>query len=145
MKSWIPKVALLAALAVAAFATTASASNAPVRVTFDKTVSNPLTFTFTGTTDGDVPGDLKSQLVSLDRESGPNLHIVFDWTVSAGAHSFVARTSGIWNTKTGSVVMNGTVIEGYLLGAQVHEEGQLIDPATLRFQGSLQLNTGSAG
>ena len=31
------------------------------------------------------------------------------------------------------------VIEGYLLGAQVHEQGRLIDPETLTFEGSLRL------
>ena len=35
--------------------------------------------------------------------------------------------------------MNGRVTEGYMLGAQVHEEGQLIDPASLTFAGFLRL------
>jgi hypothetical protein len=35
--------------------------------------------------------------------------------------------------------MNGAVIEGWLEGARVHEEGQLIDPDTLRFQGAILL------
>src|SRR3954447_18781418 len=144
MKSSISKAALLATLVLTAFAPASSASNAPLRVTFDKQVTDPATFAFAGTTGGDVAGGLVSQLVSLDGQTGPNLHIVFDWNVTAGAQSFVARTSGIWNTKTGSVVMNGTVIDGYLLGAQVHEVGQLVDPAKLRFQGSLQLMPGSA-
>jgi len=145
MKSWILKAALLAALASAVVASTAFGSNAPVRVTFDKHVVDPAAFVFAGTTGGDVSGSLTSKLVSLDASTGPNLHITFDWIVSAGASSFTARTSGIWNTKTGSVVMNGTVIDGYLLGAQVHEEGELLDPATLHFAGSLQLMPGSAG
>jgi hypothetical protein len=41
--------------------------------------------------------------------------------------------------------MNGTVVEGFLEGAQVHEEGQLVDPAALRFQGSIRLMPGTAG
>jgi hypothetical protein len=41
--------------------------------------------------------------------------------------------------------MNGTVVDGYLLGAQVHEEGRLLDPATLHFAGFLRLMPGSAG
>ena len=40
--------------------------------------------------------------------------------------------------------MNGTVVEGYLLGAQVHEEGQLIDADTLRFQGTIQVTAAEA-
>jgi hypothetical protein len=27
--------------------------------------------------------------------------VTFDWTVTAGAKSFTARTDGIWNTETG--------------------------------------------
>jgi hypothetical protein len=145
MKRWIVKAALLAVVAAAVVASGAFGSNAPVLVTFDKHVVDPVAFAFEGTAGGDVTGDLHSQLVSLSASSGPILQIAFDWTVSAGAKSFTARTEGIWNTKTGSVVMNGTVIDGYLLGAQVHEEGQLLDPATLHFAGTLQLMPASAG
>jgi hypothetical protein len=35
--------------------------------------------------------------------------------------------------------MNGRVIKGYLEGARVHEKGQLIDPATLRFGGTIRI------
>ena len=133
-------VGALVAVAVPA----AGASNAPVQVTFDKHVIDPIAFVFAGTTGGDISGSLTSNLVSLDASTGPNLHITFDWKVTAGTKSFTARTDGIWNTKTGSVVMNGTVIDGYLLGAQVHEEGQLVDPTTLEFVGSLRLMPASA-
>jgi hypothetical protein len=40
--------------------------------------------------------------------------------------------------------MDGTVVKGYLEGAQVHEEGQLVDPAILRFQGSIQIMPATA-
>ena len=58
--------------------------------------------------------------------------------------SFVADLAGVLNIETGAVVMNGTVVEGYLLGAQVHEEGQLIDADTLRFQGTIQVTAAEA-
>ena len=35
--------------------------------------------------------------------------------------------------------MNSTVVDGFLQGAQVHEEGQLVDAATLRFEGTIQI------
>jgi hypothetical protein len=38
----------------------------------------------------------------------------------------------------------GTVVEGWLSGAQVHEEGQLVDPATLRFVGEIEIMPASA-
>ena len=138
------RLVLLACTVAAAAVPAANASNAPVLVTFDKHVVDPVAFVFAGTTGGDISGSLTSNLVSLNASTGPNLHITFDWKVTAGTKSFTARTDGIWNTKTGSVVMNGTVIDGYLLGAQVHEEGQLVDPTTLEFVGSIRLMPATA-
>jgi hypothetical protein len=99
----------------------------------------PAAFTFAGTSGGDAPGTLTSQLVSIENVSGRVYHVTFDWIIAAGARSFVARTSGIWNTERGLVTMDGTVTSGYLAGAEVHEQGELIDPQTLRFQGVIQL------
>jgi hypothetical protein len=45
---------------------------------------------------------------------------------------------------TGAVIMNGTVVDGFLQGAQVHEEGQLVDAATLRFEGTIQVMPATA-
>ena len=69
--------------------------------------------------------------------SGQIWHVEFDWIITAGAKSFTAHLSGILDTQTGQVVMNGTVVDGFLQGAQVHEEGQLVDAATLRFEGTI--------
>ena len=104
---------------------------------------------FLGTTSGDVTGSLTS-VGTVDAASGPILHVTFVWTVCegpacSGSHSFTASTSGIWNTNTGPVVMDGRVVDGWLEGAQVHEEGQLLDPATLSFQGFLRLLPNTAG
>jgi hypothetical protein len=41
--------------------------------------------------------------------------------------------------------MNGTVVDGFREGAQVHEEGRLVEPATLRFQGSIRLMHATIG
>ena len=40
--------------------------------------------------------------------------------------------------------MDGTVVDGFLQGAQVHEEGQLVDAATLAFEGSIQVMPSTA-
>jgi hypothetical protein len=129
----------------ALLASTASASNAPLQVDFVKHVVDPVNLIFQGTASGAVTGSLTSRLVSLQGVSGPVYHITFDWIVSAGSQSFTARTTGIWNTSTGDVVMNGEVVSsGYLSGAQVHEEGHLVDPSTLTFAGFLQLMPATA-
>jgi hypothetical protein len=40
--------------------------------------------------------------------------------------------------------MNGTVVDGFLQGAQVHEEGQLVNPGTLAFEGTIQVMPSTA-
>jgi opacity protein-like surface antigen len=129
---------VVATTAIAAGATSAAASNEPVRISFDKSISDPDAFVWTGTVSGDVSGDLTTRLTGLSI-SGPIWEVRFDWIIDAGRQSFVADLSGILNTETGQVVMNGNVVEGWLLGAQVHEAGQLVDPATLRFVGEIQV------
>ena len=144
MKHTLTMLAALAAVAVAALAPTATAAP-PLQVNWSKHLVDPAQFVFEGTTSGDAPGTLTSKLVGPPTGTGGVLHVTFDWIVGSGARSFTARTSGIWNLNTGHVVMNGTVIEGYLNGAQVHEEGQLVDPATLSFEGFLRLMPSTAG
>src|SRR4029079_11497690 len=131
--------------AVGALGASSAGAAAPLQVDWAKQVVDPASFVFEGTTTGAARGQMSSRLVSLDASTGPILHVTFDWTVTSGSRSFTARTSGTWNTGTGRVVMNGRVIEGWLLGAQVHEEGQLVDRAKLGFAGFLRLlpNTAS--
>jgi hypothetical protein len=118
---------------------------APLALTFEKAAVAP--GMWEGTVSGDVNGDLTTVLTGC---TGPNpcsgriWHVEFDWIISAGAESFTARLSGILDTQTGQVVMDGTVVDGFLQGAQVHEEGQLVDAATLRFEGSIRVMPSSA-
>jgi hypothetical protein len=96
--------------------------------------------TWKGTVSGDVTGDLETRLLNL-RVAGPIWHVEFDWIIKSAdqATSFTARLTGTVNTKTGKVVMNGIVIDGYLEGAQVHEEGLLVDAATSKFEGTIRV------
>ena len=119
-----------------------------------------------GTVAGDITGTLQTRMTDL-QVSGPIWHARFEWTITPASafasrpgaprhilnssqttmtsgQSFVADLSGVLNIETGAVVMNGTVVGGYLLGAQVHEEGQLIDADTLRFQGTIQVTAAEA-
>jgi hypothetical protein len=108
----------------------------PLELSFDKTaVSEGF---WQGTVDGDISGTLITVLTDV-QTSDPIWDVRFDWIIIAGDQSFVADLSGTLNNETGAAVMDGTVVEGYLLGAEVHEEGRLVDPATLQFQGSIQL------
>jgi hypothetical protein len=112
-----------------------TAASDPLMISFDKSASGP--GTWSGSVSGDVDGDLTTTLRSVT-ESGVIWQVTFDWVVD-GDVSFTARLSGTLNTLTGHVVMNGRVVEGDYLGAVVHEEGQLVDAATLRFQGLIRI------
>lgn len=133
-------IAVLAAVAMTAFPQAASASASgdmnPIRLQFDK--QGGANGTWNGTVNGDVEGALTTQLLSLE-PAGPILKVSFAWIVDAGNQSFTAVLDGTLNTLTGQVEMDGTIVEGWLAGAQVHEEGQMVDPATGRFQGTIMI------
>jgi hypothetical protein len=133
-------IAILAAFVLAAFPQAASASAAsdlsPIKLQFDK--QGGANGIWNGTVSGDIEGALTTQLLSLE-QVGPILKVSFAWIVNAGDQSFTAVLYGTLNTLTGRVEMDGTVVEGWLAGAQVHEEGQLVDPAAGRFQGTISI------
>jgi hypothetical protein len=96
-----------------------------------------------GTVAGDVEGNLRTVLLNADT-SAPVWRVEFDWIIDAGPQSFTARMSGTLNTKTGAVAMQGKVVEGWMVGAQVQEKGQLVDPETSAFEGTIRLIAPSA-
>ena len=133
-------IAMLAVFALAAFPQAASASASgdlsPVQLQFDK--QGGANGIWNGAVTGDAEGSLTTQLLSL-QPAGPILKVSFAWIVDAGDQSFTAVLYGTLNTLTGQVEMDGTIVQGWLAGAQVHEEGQLIDPTTGRFQGTITI------
>lgn len=92
--------------------------------------------TWEGTVGGDIVGILNTQLLAIEIV-GPVWFVEFDWIVEAGDQSFTARMTGTLNTLTGTVVMTGEVVDGYQLGMQVYEQGQMANSATGRFQGTI--------
>jgi len=137
----VRSLAVLLIGGIAQFSTPLAHADTPVRLTFDKASVGP--GVWEGTVGGDFAGRLRTELVEL-RIAGAIWHVEFDWIITAGSASFVARLTGTLNTRTGRVVMNGTVVDGYLEGARVHEEGQLVDPSTLRFQGEIRIMPATA-
>jgi hypothetical protein len=121
---------------------------APLQLTFAKQSVVPIgSGVWEGTVSGDVDGDLRTVLTGCNGPnpcSGTIWHVEFDWIIDAGAESFTAHLSGVLNNTTGAVVMNGTVVDGFLQGAQVHEEGQLVNPGTLAFEGTIQVMPSTA-
>ena len=137
-RMWL--MAILAVSVLAAFPQAAQASTtrdmSPIRLQFDK--QGGANGIWTGTVTGDMEGALTTQLLALT-SNGPILNVSFAWIVSGGEQNFTAVLHGTLNSLTGQVEMDGTIVEGWLAGAQVHEEGQLIDPATGRFQGMIAI------
>jgi hypothetical protein len=134
--------AIVVALAVAALtvlAPTGSASNSPVLIPFEKHRVGPGHYVGTACDGGTI-----EMQVSNSSVTGNVQH--FDATIWATVpgHSFTAVLRGTFDFSTGKTLLNGTVTEGWLAGAQAHEQGQLVDPDTLTFTGTLQLLPASA-
>jgi hypothetical protein len=120
-------------------------ASSPVNLTFEKAAVAE--GAWEGAVSGDISGDLTTFLTACNGPkpcTGPIWHVEFDWVIDAGSESFTAHLSGVLNNVTGSVVMNGTVVDGFLEGAQVHEEGQLVNAATFGFEGTIRIMPATA-
>jgi hypothetical protein len=143
---WLKVFAPLAVLLLAFGALPSFAQDAAdplsgaVYLTFDK--SAIAEDTWEGTVGGDIVGNLTTQLTDVERV-GPVWFVEFDWIVDAGDQSFSAHLSGTLNTLTGTVVMDGEVVEGYLVGTRVYEQGEQAVAADGRFQGTILLLPGT--
>lgn len=128
-------IALLALLAPAA--ATAQNLNVPLVLSFDKADPDG-DGVWHGNVAGAFSGVLTTSPTAID-DSHPVWKVAFEFMIEAGERSMILALEGILNTNTGAVVMNGVVTDGYLVGARVHEQGQLVDAAASRFQGSIRI------
>ena len=138
-------------------AQTQAKGGANVEVTFTKWVTGfPA---MAGVTGGDVPGTFAGTVLSRDPfDNGTivQLEARYEVTGADPAHSFVAHIEGKQNNPTQKAVLNGTVIAGWLVGAQVQVTFDVIVPATgtscvpeapvnrTCFQGTIRVMPGSA-
>lgn len=131
-------VALAAMLAV--IARPAKASNAPIVVPFEKHYDSSLGH-YVGSAgeggtvamwvyDSSYPGNVQQFTARLE--------------LSLDGRSSTAILEGRFNFSTARVVLNGVVTDGWLKGAQVHEESQLTRLDPLTFAGTIQLMPASA-
>ena len=137
--------------------TQANGGAANVEVTFTKWV--PAFPTLAGVTGGDVPGTFAGAVLSRDPFDNGNivqLEALYEVIGQDATHSFVARIEGTQNSQTRQAVLNGTVIAGWLVGAQVHVTFDVIAPSAgtscvpqapvnkTCFQGTIRVMPGSA-
>ena len=145
------------AIAGAGGAQTQAKGGANVEVAFTKwSTGFPA---FAGVSGGDVPGTFAATVLSrepFDNGIVVKLEAQYRVTGADPAHSFVAHIEGTSNTQTLKAVLNGTIISGWNVGAQVHVTFDVIDPApgtrcvpaapvnSRCFQGTIRVMPGSA-
>ena len=123
---------------------------ANVEVTFTKWV--PAFPALAGVTGGDVPGTFAGAVLTRDAFDNGNivqLEARYEVIGQNPAHSFKAHIEGKQNNETQEAVFNGTIIEGWLLGAQVHVTYDRIAPCpafgqAVCFTGVIRVMPGSA-
>jgi hypothetical protein len=130
---------VLAIGTLAGIAGTAAASNGPLLVSFEKHWVGPGHYTGTACGDGTIDMQLSDSSVT-----GNVQHFAATVRLACTAGSLTAAVEGGFNASTGKTVLNGRVVDGWLRGAQVHEEGQLVGVDPFTFVGTVQLMPGSA-
>jgi hypothetical protein len=139
---------LVAVLATATVATvalvpTGSAAGGPVVIPFTKTKVGDNHYV--GTACDGASLDVRMSNVSW---TGNAQHFTATFVVAGlpNGRGFTAVLDGIYDDSTGRTVLNGTVTQGWLVGAQVHEEGEFAGLAGGQwpvFTGTLQIVGGS--
>ncbi len=137
---------VLASLAVGSMPAFALQSKAAIVISFEKEgFGHYLGMTEDGgtiemlITESSVTGDVQHFTATL-------------WLSFPDERSLRAIMDGRFDGNTGEVVLNGRVVEGWLEGARVHEESQLVGvdvnpdngDLILTFKGTVQLMPGSA-
>jgi hypothetical protein len=129
----------------------ANGGAANVEVTFTKWVE-PSFPTFAGVAGGDVPGTFAATVLSrtaFDNGNIVQLEARYEVIGDDAGHSFVALIEGTQNNQTQKAVLNGTIVEGWLVGAPVHVSFDVIRPCpefgkSVCFTGVVRVMSGSA-
>jgi hypothetical protein len=147
-----------------AFAAGGAADNNP-SVIFTKWVTSagtaPVLFNMEGVVSGDVGGGkFAGEVLSLTSTSTPTTpgitKIEALYHINGGTHQFTADLHITQDDKKGTAVIEGVVTEGWLKGAKVQGEYQVISPCGIDnakpgpfgdtcFQGTLHTPQGSSG
>ena len=126
---------------VAFGAAQASASSAPIVISYEKTCDETVGHCVGTAGDG---GTFEMQVTSF-RATGNAAQLTLTEWITVGAVSFTAEMSGTVSP-AGFIVLNGTVTEGSFAGAQVHQRSDLVgaDGTTTEWTGELRLAPASA-
>ena len=126
---------------VAVGAAQASASSAPIVITYEKTCNAAV-----GHCEGmaGTGGTIEMQITSF-RATGSAAQLKLTEWITVGDVSFTAEMNG-HSSPAGFIVLNGTVTDGSFEGAQIHQRSNLTggSPTASTWTGELQLLPASA-
>jgi hypothetical protein len=133
----------------AATQTQAKGGAGNIEVTFTKWIDQAFP-KFIGVAGAGRPGTFAATV--LDRTENGNvvkLEARYEVIDDGAGHSFVALLAGTQNNQTQKAVLNGTIIEGSLVGARVHVTFDVIRPCPefdkpVCFTGVVRVMSGSA-
>ena len=131
------RMLVAAVVGVVAFgAAPASASSAPIVITYEKDCQ-------AGVCEGSAgDGGTFDMQVTGFRQTGKAAHLTANVEITVGEISFTAEMTG-HSSPAGFIVLNGTVTEGDFLGAQVHQRsnfmGASADGTVTSWVGELRL------
>ena len=140
-----PLVLGLAALAVTA--SSASASSSSIVIPFEKHAVGPGHYVGTAGDGGTIEMQVyDSSFTGGDPETSDHWiqHFKATLRLTVGGQSLTAALDGQFNFTTRQTVLNGVVVDGWLSGAQIHEEGKVTGFSPLTFVGTVMLMRGSA-
>ena len=127
-------IKVLAALVAVLALATPVAAQAPIVIEFNKAPAGP--GLFVGTAD---EGTIAMQVTSFE-ERGNTARLTATLRLTGtSAGTFTAEVTGTLNNSTGRGTLNGVIISGDCAGARIHEESQLIDPATNAYVGTIRV------
>ena len=118
------RMLLAAVVLVAAGAAPASATSAPIVITYAKTCNQSI-----GLCEGSAgdDGTFRMQVTSF-RATGKAAQLTMTEWIRVGDIAFTAQMTA-HNSPAGFIVLNGTVTEGSFLGAQVHQRSNFVSAA----------------
>jgi hypothetical protein len=138
-------VVALAALAVTA--SSGSASRSSIVIPFEKHAVGPGHYVGTAGDGGTIEMQVyDSRFTGGDPETSDHWiqHFKATLQLTVGGQSLTATLDGQFNFTTRQTVLNGVVLDGWLSGAQIHEEGKVTGFSPLTFVGTVMLMRGSA-
>ena len=135
----------LAALAVSAASVSASSSS--IVIPFEKHAIGPGHYVGTAGDGGTIEMQVyDSSFTGGDPETSSHWvqHFKATLKLTVGGQSLTAALDGQFNFTTRQTVLNGIVVDGWLSGAQIHEEGRVTGFSPLTFVGTVMVVRGSA-